>query len=37
LFLAAQVPIQRKLLDLSMMSAVELRWLNDYHALVLKK
>lgn len=29
-----QVPIQRKMLDLSIMTADELAWLNDYHASV---
>jgi Xaa-Pro aminopeptidase len=30
-------PIERRLVDVSMLSDAELQWLNDYHADVLKK
>ncbi|RWW17992.1 hypothetical protein GW17_00018050 [Ensete ventricosum] len=31
------VPIQNKLVDLSLLSHVEINWLNDYHAQVWEK
>ena len=30
-------PIERRLVDASMLSEAELKWLNDYHAEVLEK
>ena len=30
-------PIERRLIDVSMLSESELHWLNDYHAEVLEK
>src|SRR5690349_6476609 len=35
--LMTQVPIQRKMIDVGLLTGPELRWLNEYHALVLKK
>ena len=31
------IPIQKKLIDFSLMSGAEVRWLNEYHAVVWEK